>query len=397
MRRPSLLPVFFTVFLDLLGFGLVLPLLPGFAQSYHASARVVGLLMGTYSLAQFFFAPVWGRLSDRIGRRPVLMLSITGSVLSYLIFAFAGETPAPLVVLFVSRALAGIMAANLSTAQAYVADVTAPEERAKAMGMVGAAFGLGFVVGPGIAAGIGGSGELGVGLVAAGLSFADLIYTAVALPESLPAEMRARARQQTEGRVARMTRALANPVLGLPIFTFFLATLVWSGLVEGTLSLYLNAEFRFGARDTGMTFLVLGLLVALVQGGLVRRLARGSAEPRMVLTGTLCVAVALFLAPFIPSAGWALAGVVAALVGLGQGMNTPALSSIISRQAPAEDQGSVLGVTQGFSSLARAVGPALGGWLFGLGMNLPFWAGAVLMSLAFLLAGRIASRLRVPA
>src|SRR5262249_25727882 len=182
MKRPSLFVVFFTVFLDLLGFGLVLPLLPAFARQYGASGGTVGLLFASYSAMQFFFAPVWGRVSDRVGRRPVLMLSITGSVASYLIFAFAPS----LAWLFVSRLLAGVMAANLSTAQAYVADVTAPDERAKGMGMVGAAFGLGFVLGPMIAIGVGRWGQFGIGMTAAAPSFTARLLPPLLLAESLP-------------------------------------------------------------------------------------------------------------------------------------------------------------------------------------------------------------------
>ncbi len=203
--------IFLTIFLDLVGFGIVLPLLPRFAAEYQAEKWQIGLLMATYSLMQFFLSPVWGRLSDRIGRRPVLLISIAGSAISYALFAFAGSLP----MLFVARIVAGGMAANIGTAQAYIADITTPENRARGMGMVGAAFGLGFVFGPALAGLLshyalenGWRPQLVVGLAATLFSVLDLVLAAARLPESLTPELRARATAPTSGGLARLQGAL---------------------------------------------------------------------------------------------------------------------------------------------------------------------------------------------
>jgi multidrug resistance protein len=382
-----MLVVFLTIFLDLVGFGIVLPLLPRFAAAHHAQEWQIGLLMASYSLMQFFFAPVWGRLSDRIGRRPVLLFSITGSAVSYLIFAFAPNLAA----LFLARIVAGIMAANLSTAQAYVADVTTPENRARGMGMVGAAFALGFVLGPALGGVLGGHGnnpQLPVGLAAAGFSLLDLLLAAVLLRESLTPERRARAAAAPGSRLERMAAALRHPKIGLPILVFFLSTVAWSQL-EPTLARLAQIDFLFSARQTGYLFAYLGLIVALVQGGFAGRMARKSGEARMILAGTLLLALGLALIPLMRHPGGLFASVTVAA--LGQAITVPGIQSLISRSAAAEEQGTTLGVTQGFASLARVIGPSIGGLLFGLRHAYPFWFGAALMVAGFLLALRIAS------
>lgn len=391
MKRSPLGIIILTVALDLVGFGIVLPLLPTFArQPHHATDLQVGLLMATYSLMQFFFSPVWGRLSDRIGRRPVLLISISGSALSYLLFAFAPSLP----VLFLSRAVAGIMAANISTAQAYVADVTPPEERAKGMGMVGAAFGLGFILGPALGGLLshGSNPQMSVGLAAAGFSLLDLLLAAALLPESLTPELRARAAAPRGSRLERMAAALRHPATGIPIAIFFLSTVAWSQL-EPTAALLAQEQFGFTKSQIGYLFAYLGLLVAIVQGGFAGRMARRSGEARMILMGTLLVSIGLALVPFMTRTGGLLLALT--ILALGQAMNVPGLQSLISRSAAQEEQGSTLGVSQGFSSLARAVGPATGGWLFGIKHAYPFWFGAALMLVAFLMAGRVAAAARV--
>jgi len=383
MKSRPLAIVFFTVFLDLLGFGLVLPLLPHFSLTYQASRAQIGLLMGTYSLFQFVFAPVWGSLSDRVGRKPVLLLSITGSTLSYVIFALAPS----LSWLFISRALAGTMAANLATAQAYVADVTTPENRARGMGMVGAAFGLGFVFGPALGIFAGPRGQLTVGLLAASLSGLDLLLASVILHESLPRERRGRVRP-TGHRIRRMVIALKNPLLGSTILIFFLVTLAWSSL-EPTLPLLLGEPpFHYGAGGIAGALTYMGFVVAFFQGGLAGRLARKGGEGRMVLMGLLCLIGGLIALPLMMRVG----GLYTALtfLAMGQGMNSPALNSMISRAAAADEQGATLGVSQGFSSLARIIGPALAGTLYGLNRGLPYWVAAGLALVAMGLAIQVA-------
>ena len=395
MKRSPLGIIFLTVFLDLIGFGIVLPLLPQFAGTFHVAEWQIGLLMATYSLMQFFFSPVWGRLSDRIGRRPVLLISISGSALSYLLFAFSTSLP----LLFLSRAVAGIMAANIATAQAYVADVTTPENRAKGMGMVGAAFGLGFILGPALAGflshwanGNGTNPQVAVGLAAAGFSLLDLLLAAARLPESLTPELRAAAKVAPGTRLSRMAGALRNPALGLLIAVFFLSTVAWSQLEPTLARLIQEPPFGFGPAQTGYLFAYVGIISALVQGGFAGRMARKSGEARMIVMGTLLVGLGLVLVPVAKSVPMLYA--VLGLLALGQAMNLPGLQSLISRTSAADEQGTTLGVSQGFSSLARAVGPAIGGTLFGIRHPLPFWLGAGLMVVAFLLAGRLSRPVR---
>lgn len=383
MKQRPLLVIFFTVFLDLLGFGLVLPLLPHFATIYDASKAEIGLLMATYSLFQFVFAPIWGGLSDRVGRRPVLLLSIAGSTLSYLVFAFAPS----MLWLFISRAVAGTMAANLATAQAYVADVTTAEDRTKGMGMVGAAFGLGFVFGPALGIFAGPEGQLVVGLLAAGLSGLDLLLALVILPETLSAEQRGKQRSRGR-RLARMVAALGNPLIGPTILIFFLVTLAWSSL-EPTLPLLLGEEpFNYGARGIAGALTFMGFVVAFFQGGLAGRMARKGGEGRMVLMGLLFLLLGLLLLP-TARAVWPLYGVLG-LLAMGQGMNMPALNSMISRAAADDEQGATLGVSQGFASLARVIGPALAGALYGVGRALPYQVAAAFALLAMVISIRVA-------
>lgn len=384
--------IFLTIFLDLVGFGIVLPLLPVFARAHRAQEWQIGLLMATYSLMQFFFAPIWGRLSDRIGRRPVLLASVAGSALSYLLFAAAPDLPW----LFASRALAGIMAANIATAQAYIADVTDPENRTRGMGLVGAAFGLGFIVGPwigGEAARLGerllGSGQAMVGLTAAAFSLADLALAAARLPESLTAERR-KAAAASGSRLRRMAAAIRHPALGVPVLLFFLTTVAWSQL-EPTAARLAQEAFGFRPWEVGRMFAYMGLIAAIVQGGLAGRLARRLGERRMVVLGTALLGLGLLLVPWVAARHCRL-GLLGAMgvLGIGQATNLPALQGLISRRAAAEEQGSTLGVTQGFSSLARVIGPAVGGALFGIEHAYPFWFGAALMGLAVMLAWRLA-------
>lgn len=394
MRRGPLGVVFLTVFLDLVGFGIVLPLLPRFASEHGALEWQIGLLAATYSLMQFIFAPVWGRLSDRIGRRPVLLFSILGSSISYVIFAFAPS----LTLLFVSRAVAGIMAANISTAQAYIADVTTPENRARGMGMIGAAFGLGFIFGPAIAgmgsqiARSGGHNvQMVVGLLAASFSFIDFLMALRRLPESLSAEVRAAASAVTPPgtRVSRMAAALREPSLGLPISLFFLSTVAWSQL-EPTIALLCHNRYSLDESQTGYLFAFMGFVVALIQGGFTGRMASRIGEPKMVVSGTLLLCIGFVLVPTAATVPM-LAGIMV-LLGVGQALTVPGLQSLISRGAARDTQGSTLGVSQGFSSLARVIGPATGGYLFGKNPAYPFWCAAVIIAVAFLLS----SRLRTP-
>ncbi|MBI2951463.1 MFS transporter, partial [bacterium] len=271
MKGSPLVVLFLTVFIDLLGFGIVLPLLPYYAESFGAGPLTVTLLSSSYSLMQFLFAPVWGRLSDRVGRRPILVLSLAGSALSYLLFGLAGSLAA----LFATRLLAGVCAANISTAQAYIADVTTPETRAKGMGMIGAAFGLGFIFGPAAGGALSRYGYAVPAFFAGGLSLLALALALFRLPESL------RRQGDPPGGAARggfdlgrLWAALVHPGMGLLLLIFFCSVFAFANL-EATFALFVERAARFGytARETGYLFAYMGVLMSLMQGGLVGRLA----------------------------------------------------------------------------------------------------------------------------
>jgi multidrug resistance protein len=380
MKKSPTTLIFLTVFIDLLGFGIVLPLLPYYAhkEPFNASEWQIGLLVASYSLMQFIFAPIWGRISDRVGRRPIILMSLIGSTLSYLIFGFAQSVA----VLFLSRILAGIGAANIPTAQAYIADTTTPENRAKGMGLIGAAFGLGFIFGPAVGGFLSHWGYSAPGFVAAGICFTDFVLTYFLLPESLNEPGVSRA---TRRRVSwsMMTGALSRPLIGVLLLLFFIATYALANM-EATFALISKVKYKYTEAQTGYIFAYMGLLTAVVQGGLIRPLVRRLGEHKLIVMGTLAFAVSLWLIPYCPNF-WAL-GADLALLSFGQGVNTPSITSLISQYTSADEQGSILGVTQSLSSLARVVGPIWGGVMFDIGFKWPYLTSAGFMFIAFLLS-----------
>jgi DHA1 family tetracycline resistance protein-like MFS transporter len=376
--------LFLIVFIDLVGFGLVIPLLPFYAVRFGASPEQVTLLLAVYSLMQLFAAPLWGRLSDRVGRRPVLMISMAASVLAYL---WIGSATA-VWMLFAARALAGACAGNVAAAQAYIADITTPEERAKGMGLIGAAFGLGFIIGPALGGLLAGNDPVTADIetpawVAAGLSFLALWGVILFLPESLPADLRGM-HGGPRSRLKAIRNVLGRPVLSRLILIFFLVILAFAGM-ESTFALWAIEQFGWGPGQVGYVFAYVGVLSAILQGGLIGRLARRFGEERLLLCGLALIGtglLAMLFAHSIPR----LAFAVSALA-LGMGLTQPSLNSLISRRAGREEQGEVLGVSQSVGSLSRVLGPAAAGFLFAqFGRNAAFFWGAVLVFAALLLS-----------
>lgn len=392
--------IFFTVLLDLLGFGMVLPLLPFYAERYGASPFQVALLFASFSLAQFFFAPLWGRLSDRVGRRPVLLGSIAGAVAAYALFAFARSFP----VLLVARTASGVAAANYSIAQAYVADVTAPEERARGMGLLGAAFGLGFVLGP-VLGGL--AGQLGYAAVpaAAGvLAVLNLVLAFALVPESLPLEVRRRNREQATheaageaggGRwlsAAAIRRAVGDRSVSGLMLLLFLVILAFSGM-EATLGLFVEARFDWGFFETAWLFTFIGVVMVIVQGGLLGRLADRFGETRLILAGIGAMTLGLLFLPV--GRELALLATTTGLLAVGMGLHNPSTLALISRLTAEHRQGGTLGVARSLGALARGIGPLWGGWAFAeLGPAWPFWSGAALMGASLLVAVPVVGRVR---
>jgi MFS family permease len=369
------LPILFvTVFLDLVGFGIIIPFLAYYVESFGARAAVVGLLRSSYSLAQFVFAPVWGRLSDRVGRRPILLLGLLGSVAGFTIFGLAST----LSMLFLGRALMGIFGATIPTAQAAVADVTAPEDRARGMGLIGAAIGLGFILGPalgGLLANLSSVLQLPLFernpyalpcLASAALAASNLVAAAFFLPESLPKERRGSHIAERFSRLDQISRGLTDARIRRLLLTYFLFMLGFT-MMEATLTLFI--EGRIGAGDhaqlvrrVGYLFGFIGIIQVALQGGLVGRLARAFGERQLLIAG--CSITALSLAAMPAATSWA--GIYGCAFGLacGHGLSQPSISSLISRASPAESQGGALGISQSAASLARVLGPAMGGALF---------------------------------
>ena len=371
--------LFLIVFVDLVGFGIIIPLLPFYGEHFDASPDQVGLLMATYSFAQFLSAPAWGRLSDRVGRRPVLVVTLVGSTVAYVGLAFADS----LVMLFAARAFGGAMAGNISTAFAYVADVTSPAQRARGMGLIGAAFGLGFSFGPAIGGILAGDDPVTAdyrtpALVAAAFSLVALGLTVAMLKESLSAEVRARqASIPRHTRAQQFRDALTRPGVGLLVLTSFMAILVFAGL-ESTFAMWARRSMGWGPQQTGILLAFVGLFTAAIQGGLVGRLAKMWGERNLVIQGAVALAIGMVLIPLAPSLPVLILAM--AIVGYGFGVISPSLNSLISLQVPAEHQGGMMGVSRSAATLGRVVGPALAGVVFAhFGKDWPFFAGAVVM------------------
>ncbi len=391
-RLSPLVAIFLTVFVDLVGFGIVIPLLPFYAEHFQAGPEMVTLVMAIYSFMQFVFSPTWGWLSDRYGRKPILLVSLAGISLSYVWTGYADG----LVELLAARALAGIMAGNISAAQAYIADVTPPERRAQGMGLIGAAFGLGFIVGPALGGVLAGADPHNPHVVApalssAALSLAALVFALVFLRESLAPEARREAALKPHaGRFALLAAAWRGGELRLLVVLFFLVSFAFAGL-EATFAMWSERVFGWGATQNGYLFAYAGVLAVIVQGGLMRRLAATFGEKRLLIQGALALALGLALIPFARSLPLLL--VAMALVAYGGGTSNPSLSSLISLAAAKTMRGGVLGISQSAASLARILGPAFAGAVFTLaGHNGPYVTGAAVMLLVLLLAIRLERR-----
>lgn len=407
-----MLVAFLTVAIDLLGFGLVLPLLPVYADRilplFQTMTRnlLIGLLMASFSAMQFLFAPVWGRISDRIGRRPVLLVGLLGSVVFYSLFALASAWKS-VVLLFVARIGAGICGATIGTAQAVIADCTPPEQRAAGMALVGMAFGIGFTIGPVLGAislaREGDEPSIVPGLLAATLSFAALLLAWFVLPETRREGVSA-ARSWWPAEGWRI--ALASKATAFPIITFFLVTLAFASF-ESILARYAQDEIFadshtsagpvvLGVSLTGrqtricLLFAYVGVVLMLVQGLMVRPLVTRVGEVVMVRTGIgLLMTALLLMATWQAGTSLLLTLVALALAVSGFACCTPALQSLVSRHAPADRQGQILGVNQSAASLSRILGPVLGNSLYGPkhgSHQLPYYAAAALLLLAFLLS-----------
>jgi len=369
VKRSPLLPIFLIVVVDVLGLTIILPLLPFYAERLGATPTQVGLLVSTYAACQLFSGPLLGRISDRIGRKPLLLVSQVGTLIGFLILARAQL----LWVVFLSRVIDGITAGNLSLAQAYIADVTAPKDRARAFGIIGIAFGFGFLVGPGISGLLAPFGYAYPVLLAAGLSFASILATAFLLPSRPPHPEG----PPEEGPALPAGRRLSlvdwsaylvyfrRPKLGSLLWQFFSFTFAFAVFTGGFALFaerrFLFAQHPFGVKEVAYVFSYAGLLGIVLQGGFIGRLVRRFGEPALVMTGfaggALGYAV-LGLSSSIPTL--LLATTISSL---SMGLLRPTLTSLITQQVGRAEQGVVLGLTQSLVSVSGIAGPALAGAL----------------------------------
>jgi len=420
--------VFGIVFVDLLGFGILIPVIPLYAESFGATEFTASLLIAAYSAFQFLFAPVLGRISDVRGRRPVLLVSLSGSVIAWTLFGLAELVPetgilllGPLGVLFLARILAGAMGGNIATAQAYIADVTRPEDRAKGLGLLGAAFGLGFVFGPAL------GGVLASGTVlavarsvlpaavpvsqfslpsfgAATITALNLVAAALLLPESRPPEDRPdpdgstpRTTDRVRERFDSLYEAATAEVLGTLIVAFFVASFAFSAL-ESQFIFFTNDTFGYGTSANGVLLAYLGVVIAVVQGGLIGPLTSRFGEYRLAVAGAGIQVLTLAAVPLSPWLGSAVPavgplfdalpvvppGVIALVVVLtvlsfGNAITNVSLNTLVSRSTSDADQGGAFGLTQSAGSLARTFGPSVAGLFYTvLGAWVPFVVAGLL-------------------
>lgn len=386
---PPILVIFLTILIDMIGFGIVIPILPLYSQHFQAADWQIGLLFGSFSLMQLIFAPLLGRWSDRWGRRPVLLFSILGTAISFLMMGLANT----LWLLFLGRMLDGASGGNIPTAQAYIADVTPLEKRSAAMGIIGAAFGLGFVIGPAIGGLLGHYSMQLPFYVAAGLAFINVLAIYLFLPESLDANKR-KAHPAVSGSMAQRFLQVKNGPLGPVMWTSLVSTIAFS-LVTALFTLVTAERMNWHARENGMLFAYIGMLGVLIQGGLLRRLVPKMGEKPLIIVGSVALLISMVLLPL--SDNLPMIMVASTAMAIGNSLVTPLLSGLASRSTDVRSQGVVLGVMQSVASLGRMVGPSVGGFLLhydemtrnALYGVTPFWFAAALMLIGVLISLRL--------
>ncbi len=374
-----LLVIFFVVFIDLVGFGIVIPIMPYYAKQFGANATQLGFLMASYSLMQLIFSPIWGKLSDRIGRRPVILISLIGTGASLIVLGLAQS----IIWLFIGRIFSGICGANISTATAYIADITTPENRAKGMGVIGASFGLGFIFGPAIG---GVLSRFGYGMpmyFAACLTIINTILAFIILKEPIASiESRELNRSKKYDLKSLKTSVFSDIRTLSATLIFFIVTFAFTQ-VEVSFALFMLDRYQLGAEPSGWVMAMIGVIAAIIQGGLIGKLSKRFGEARLILVGTVLVGSGLMIASTINSFTFFLLGIV--VVSIGNGFNNPSLASLASKGAPDGKRGLTMGFYQSAGSLARVLSPVLGGVLFDrIGSAAPFFCSSLIFYFAFI-------------
>lgn len=373
MNTKGALPILFAImFFVMVGFGIIIPVLPFYAEELGASSTELGFLMAVYSLMQLLFSPFWGRVSDRIGRKPVIMIGISGLAISFFMMAYATE----LWMLFAARIIGGLLSsANMPTVTAYVADITTAEDRSKGMGIIGASVGLGFILGPAIG-GIFSKLSLSLPFLIAGFSsIITFILVTFILKESLPKEMRGK----TEEKQPSLLMGLKGPNSVLFFLQFFISVSL-AGL-EATFAYFVALKADLETVEVGYLFMIMGLAGAIVQGGLIGKLSKKFGEGTVIQWGVLVSAIGFGLILLITN--FTTAAIFLTIFGIGNGVIRPCISALLTKYSTSH--GSITGLLSSFDSLGRIIGPPLGGWLFGIAVNLPYVSGILLSLIALIL------------
>ncbi len=378
--------IFLTVFIDLLGFGLIIPILPTYAKELGATDAEFGLIISVYSLLNFVFTPFLGAYSDRIGRRPIILISIFMNMIGYIIFAHAVALP----LLILSRVLNGIGSSNISAAQAYIADITKAENRTKMMGMIGAAFGLGFIFGPPFGGLLKSAyGIEGVGYGSAALCLLNLISVYFLLPESNKNLNKDAPIKFVP--VDNYINAFKKPVLRELMWLWVIYVLAFAAM-QTVSALLWKEQYGLDEKHIGYLFGIIGVASVIVQGGLVGRLNKVYGEKKLLVIGSVLMMIGLGTVPFVPHENfWFWAVVNICFIALGNGCLTPSITALISNITPPEEQGRMLGLSQSVGSISRILGPALSGVLYGWYYALPYIASAGFMVIGLFLSNLVIS------
>jgi len=378
-KKSALSLIFLTVFIDLLGFGILIPILPTFAKlELLVDETAIGVVVAVYSFVQFLFNPILGRLSDKYGRKPIIVISLFINAIGYVLFAFTTS----FIILLVARIVAGIGGSSISVAQAYIADVTTKENRAKGMGIIGAAFGLGFVFGPLMGGFLASYGYMVTGFASAAFSILAFIVTIALLPES---NVNRKTPSETKRKlidIDALRNVFAKPERAMLIFLFFVLTFSFAN-IYGTFALLGLQVYGFSDMQNGFMFGIIGLTSAIVQGGLIGRISKVVSKTNILKFGSFFIMVALALIPY----GDTFLGlaIICIFLSIGTGMFQPTVLSLISEVTPEDEQGVTLGVNQSVSAMARVLGPLWGGFAFEfLGYPFPFLTGAAFTLIIFI-------------
>ena len=388
-RRPLTL-IFLTLFLDLLGVGILIPITPYLVRQYRSDALTIGLLVLVFSAAQFLMTPVLGALSDRYGRRPVLLVSLFGTAIGHFMFGLAPN----LGIMFAARILDGITGGNISAAQAYIADITPPEDRAKSFGLIGAAFGLGFMMGPAIGGLLSTISLQAPAFAAGSLALVTTALSYFFLPESLPPERRTVTPMQWSmlNPFRALGAALGRVNLRFTLLASFALNFAYSGL-QSHFALYTLTRFHANERQNAWLLTYLGVMITIIQGGLIRRLMPVLGESKVIRIGLVLGGLGFLALIFSPGVGYVYGALT--LLSMGSGLAAPALQSLVSQRAGASEQGVVMGVTQSLGSLSRILGPLWAGLTFdAFAPSAPYWTGCVMMAVSLLMIGRSTARPR---